>query len=1036
MSRKRGFCIIGSVVTVILLAFLLAGAAWALPPRSTDSPEGEILAKPTAVSHAHFDGNTIDCIMTNDGLIVDDRVTGSSGMEWPKGTGKTIDFASGLWLAGIGRDDGKIYTACAEYASELKAGPVGSTSGDEAYRIYKINKDGTGDWDDWPVDQGAPVDEYGDPAIIGDQTLWWACNDSNVAQHSNVFGTSPMGVEVHIKVFGFNRADPMGNIMFIEWKFINKGTQAFDSCFVAQWDDPDLGDASDDLVGCDTTLSLGYCYNGGPVDGIYGATPPALGFDFFQGPEVEGEYLGMSAFAWYYNGAPDPFDDPEIPSEAYWFMNGYAGDGTPYTDNEGNPTIFPFAGDPVAGTGDLDGVVQQPGDRRFLMSSGPFTLAPGDTQIVVGAKIIAPGVSNTNAVAALRFFDSFAQVAYDNDFVLPSAPEPKVEASMLDKEIVLNWQEDFEEVESYDFSGYTFQGYNVYQGASVSGPWTRLATFDIVDDYGIIFDNTFDAESGLVLEKPVQWGNNTGIQRYFVIDEDVVNQEPLSNYRRYYFAVTSYALAEDPAIAPRTVESPKTTLAINDSLEYIFAQEKFDTTPNAEVGDELDVAHAGEPMSDGIVTITVLDPLALTGHQYEVTFFEETVDEETEIFWKLTDTNTGVDVVPRWANQEDDQDYPIVDGMLVKVTGPPPGIKDIIEIANGDGPLVDQPGWPDDLADDVGEPYGGNDVWHSGSASTEEYRWYVSAGGGDGGIDRMARSIAFANAHDFEMRFTEAGGIFLWAYDDDSWAEVPIEMWDVGIATFDDPSDDIRMLTVGYSGDDVPGGWGDWSYADAAYAYPATDWTYARRPDNELGSYDEFVQDVTSGELDYIWWDNSTEVLARITICSLADDPGPEAIPPTGTVIRWYTNKPNSAADEFTFTSPAPTAGAAVETASLDKINVVPNPYFGFNPQERIATDRFVTFTHLPGEGVTIRIFTLDGTLVKIIDDDERELQGTLGTPLAYWYLRNQGSDMSNPQSGVPVASGMYIAHVEVKGVGDKILKMAVFMPEERLDFF
>ena len=154
----------------------------------------------------------------------------------------------------------------------------------------------------------------------------------------------------------------------------------------------------------------------------------------------------------------------------------------------------------------------------------------------------------------------------------------------------------------------------------------------------------------------------------------------------------------------------------------------------------------------------------------------------------------------------------------------------------------------------------------------------------------------------------------------------------------------------------------------------------------------------------------------------------------TWTLIPNFVNGPN---DVFTFTAPdEPATGANVEQANLEKIKAVPNPYFGFNPQERIATDRFVTFTHLPTDGVTIRVFALDGTLVKIIDDDERELQGTLGTPVAYWYLRNQGGDMTNPQSGVPVASGMYLAHVEVDGVGDKVLKMAVFMPEERLDFF
>jgi hypothetical protein len=82
---------------------------------------------------------------------------------------------------------------------------------------------------------------------------------------------------------------------------------------------------------------------------------------------------------------------------------------------------------------------------------------------------------------------------------------------------------------------------------------------------------------------------------------------------------------------------------------------------------------------------------------------------------------------------------------------------------------------------------------------------------------------------------------------------------------------------------------------------------------------------------------------------------------------------------------------------------------------------------------VKIRIYALDGTLVKIIDDRERELQGTLGTSIAYWYLRNQGENLSNLRSGLQVASGMYLAHVEVQGVGDKVLKLAVFVPEERL---
>ena len=52
---------------------------------------------------------------------------------------------------------------------------------------------------------------------------------------------------------------------------------------LAQWSNPDLGNAADDYVGCDTLLSLGFVYNGDNNDETgYGTPPPAAGYDFFQ----------------------------------------------------------------------------------------------------------------------------------------------------------------------------------------------------------------------------------------------------------------------------------------------------------------------------------------------------------------------------------------------------------------------------------------------------------------------------------------------------------------------------------------------------------------------------------------------------------------------------------------------------------------------------------------------------------------------------------------------------------------------------------
>ena len=142
--------------------------------------------------------------------------------------------------------------------------------------------------------------------------------------------------------------------------------------------------------------------------------------------------------------------------------------------------------------------------------------------------------------------------------------------------------------------------------------------------------------------------------------------------------------------------------------------------------------------------------------------------------------------------------------------------------------------------------------------------------------------------------------------------------------------------------------------------------------------------------------------------------------PETGSVFQMITTKPNSASDVFTLqTGDMKPQAKAVQVAD---VNVWPNPYFGYNPEERNPIDQRMHFTHLPESGSwKIRIFDLAGNHI-------RTLNGSSvgdGTQFSVWDLRND--------FGVPVASGMYIAHVE-SGGKSKILKLAVVQPEQRLD--
>jgi hypothetical protein len=132
-------------------------------------------------------------------------------------------------------------------------------------------------------------------------------------------------------------------------------------------------------------------------------------------------------------------------------------------------------------------------------------------------------------------------------------------------------------------------------------------------------------------------------------------------------------------------------------------------------------------------------------------------------------------------------------------------------------------------------------------------------------------------------------------------------------------------------------------------------------------------------------------------------------------------NIPTTTEDVWEFTPTGSATGDEVAKLNLNKINVVPNPYWGFNTAETTPSGRVIRFTNLPGKKTTIRIFDLAGNLVRSINHND-------GTAYAEWDIRNAAD--------VPVASGIYLVHVEVEGVGEKILKCAIVNRDERLLYY
>ena len=125
-------------------------------------------------------------------------------------------YAGGIWLGGTDSATGQVMVTISEYSCEYVPGPMdgGTYQPDNPdFRVYKLFYDSlegnpNSDYMNWPSDQGAALDEYGNPLCLEDQTLWTVFNDADPNQHNNDAGsTSPLGVEVQQTVWASNRTD-------------------------------------------------------------------------------------------------------------------------------------------------------------------------------------------------------------------------------------------------------------------------------------------------------------------------------------------------------------------------------------------------------------------------------------------------------------------------------------------------------------------------------------------------------------------------------------------------------------------------------------------------------------------------------------------------------------------------------------------------------------------------------------------------------------------------------------------------------------
>ncbi len=296
----------------------------------------------------------------------------------------------------------------------------------------------------------------GAPRLRGDRSLFWVMNDVGTG-HTETGGPS-IRLEVRCFAYAFDRCGPLGDVTFYEYQIINRGNLTLEDAYIGLWADMDIENANDDYVRCDVGRSLGYMYNANANDQY-----TAVGLDLLSGPyqdpdgqdnDFDGipdnETFGMTRFlvqnnsgAGYHPDQSDPHDDDEYYEnlKGHWLNGssvcyGATGHSTGGCDIFTQAAfMFPGDSDPTGiGTGGQaqlpwteESANTTPHDRRFLISSGPFTLVPGSVNDIHFATISAHDPTGQDVFSEITEVDDFVQAAFDSGFAgLPCCP-PKAD---------------------------------------------------------------------------------------------------------------------------------------------------------------------------------------------------------------------------------------------------------------------------------------------------------------------------------------------------------------------------------------------------------------------------------------------------------------------------------------------------------------------------------------------------------------------------------------------------------------------------------
>ena len=331
---------------------------------------------------------------------------------------------------------------------------------------------------------------------------------------------------------------------------------------------------------------------------------------------IDDERFGMRRFL-YHNNDNSTTGDPKYAPDYYNFLRGiwkdgndmwYGGNAYPGANGTVGPACdFMFPGDtdpcnwgtggvPPEGGYNTNGKYwtdaeagNEPADRRFMQSAGPFTLKPGAVNYITFGVPWARATSGgpQASVELLRVTDDKCQALFDNCFKVidgPSAPDLTIRE--LDQKLIIylsyspisnNYKEAYieldPEIPEYrpDDSTklcdryYRFEGYKVYQlidnqvGADELGDNAKARLVfqcDVTNGVSHLVNYEWDDHIAAIVPTLKVEGADAGITHSFIVTEDkfaTTDNPTLINHKTYYYMAVAYAYnnymdyAQDPS---------------------------------------------------------------------------------------------------------------------------------------------------------------------------------------------------------------------------------------------------------------------------------------------------------------------------------------------------------------------------------------------------------------------------------------------------------------------------------------------------------